>query len=73
MFVLKYNIDFKMFIIYLIKFLWSGRVCVYEYIKGYFKGINKDYVIIENNNMDNRYLESFGRIKKIIELKHINQ
>lgn len=24
---------------------------MYEYIKGYFKGINKDYVIIENNNI----------------------
>jgi Holliday junction DNA helicase RuvA len=24
---------------------------VYEYIKGYFKGINKDYIIIENNNI----------------------
>ncbi len=24
---------------------------MYEYIKGYFKGINKDYIIIENNNI----------------------
>lgn len=40
---------------------------MYEYIKGYFKGINKDYVILENNNIGYKIFTSGNTMSQMPE------